>query len=92
MKVLYWGGALAAAKRLYRIYYNTYDDSVHSRVIEALEREFDGRVVDHPSKVVPEFRFVELLVDRPGLEERIRELVSSIAGSNVKVDWIDTSS
>ncbi len=78
-------------KKLYRIYYTTYFDERHKDVIKKL-KECYGEVIDHPSKVLPEFRFIELIVDKKGLENDIKNLVSSIIESkNVKVDWIDTS-
>ncbi len=86
---------MGVAKKLYRVYYNTYSDEAHRRVIEALKRELGAEVVDHPSRVLPEFRFVEVLKPEPGLEERIRDIVKSVLGDSageVKVDWIDTSS
>jgi len=79
-------------RRLYRIYYNTFDESLHEQVKTRLAEKYQAEVVDHKSIVHPDFRFVELYVDRPGLEEEIRDLVRSIVGSlYVKVDWIDTS-
>ena len=78
-------------KKLYRIYYTTYVNEKHIEVLKELRKRY-GNVVDHPSKVLPEFRFVELLVGKEGLGDEIKSLVSSIIGSrNVKVDWIDTS-
>ena len=80
---------MPAGKRLYRIYYNTYSDEVHERVKRALSTL--GNVVDHPSRVHPEFRFVELLVEEPGLEDKIRSLAAQAGVKNVKVDYIDTT-
>ncbi len=80
---------MPAGKKLYRIYYNTYSDEVHERVKQALSTL--GNVVDHPSRVHPEFRFVELLVEEPGLEEKIRSLAAQAGVKNVKVDYIDTT-
>ncbi len=78
-------------RKLYRVYYTTYFDEKHAEVIKRLKETY-GKVVDHPSKVLPEFRYVEVLVDKEGLEDEIKDIVSSIIGSkNVKVDWIDTS-
>lgn len=78
-------------KKLYRVYYNAYKDEDHKRVIEALRERLGAEIIDHPSRVVPEFRFIEVLLEEPGLEEEIRAIVSSLLGSErVKVDWIDT--
>jgi len=66
---------MGAAKKLYRVYYTTFRDDAHKAVIEALKRELGAEVVDHPSRVLPEFRFLEVLKDEPGLEGRIREIV-----------------
>jgi uncharacterized protein YlbG (UPF0298 family) len=77
-------------KRLYRVYYTVYDDDLHAKVLHELRKY--GEVVDHPSRVLREFRFVEVLIDQEGLENEIKELVANIIGTkNVKVDWIDTS-
>ncbi len=80
---------MPAGKKLYRIYYNTFSDDVHERVKQALGSL--GEVVDHPSRVHPEFRFLELLVEEPGLEEKIIDLASQAGARNVKVDYIDTT-
>ncbi len=78
-------------KKLYRVYYTTYDDEIHLKVVKALKEKYGG-VVEHKSKVLPEFRYLEVIVDKEGLEEEIKSLVSEIIGSsNVRVDWIDTS-
>jgi len=78
-----------AGKKLYRIYYNTYSDEVHESVKEALSSL--GEIVDHPSRVHPEFRFIELLVEEPGLEEKIRELAAKAGVERLKIDYIDTT-
>lgn len=79
-------------KRLYRVYYNTYSDEKHEEVKRELESRYGARVVDHPSRLLPEFRFIELVLDKPGLGEEIVNIVKEITGSrHVKVDWIDTS-
>jgi len=78
-------------KKLYRVYYNTYSDEEHRRVIEELTRRFGVEVIDYPTIVVPEFRFIEVKLEEEGKEEEIRSIVSSITNSRVKVDWIDTS-
>ena len=76
-------------KRLYRVYYNTFDDDAHRRVVEELRKRF-GEVVEHESRVHPEFRFVEILNTTPGLEDEIAETVKGVAGvMHVKVDWIE---
>ena len=81
-----------AGKRLYRVYYTVYDDSVNEKVIRALREKFGVEVVYHKSIVLPEFRYLEVLLDKPGLEEEIKRVVSSlIASERVKVDWIDTT-
>ena len=79
-------------RRLYRIYYSVFDDNVHREILKELKQKYDSTVVDHPSRVLPDFRFVELHLDRPGLEEEIREFVRArLSVSSVKVDWIDAS-
>ena len=79
-------------RKLYRIYYNTFNEELHQKVKEELRKKYNAEIVDHKSRVHPDFRFIELYLDVPGLEEEIRDLVRSIIGSMyVKVDWIDTS-
>ena len=79
-------------KQLYRIYYSVFDSSKHELVLKTLSERYNARVVDHPSRVHPDFHFVELYLDRPGLEEEIQDLVRTLLGVlHVKVDWIDTT-
>lgn len=79
-------------RRLYRIYYDSYSDEEHRRVLEELKRRFGVEVVDHRSSVLPEFRFVELMLQEPNREGEISSLISSILGGRkVKVDWIDAT-
>ena len=78
-------------RKLYRVYYNTYSDELHRRVVEELSRRFGVRVIDRSSRVAVGFRFLEVLLEKPGLEEEIRSIVSSVIGDvRVKVDWVDT--
>ena len=80
-------------RRLYRIYYDSFDPRVHRRVLAELRSKYGVEVVDHESRVNPEFHYVELLLEEPGREEEIESLVREVVGSStVKVDWIDTSS
>jgi len=79
-------------RRLYRIYYTTYDDKVNELVISSLEKKYGSKVNVINSKLVPEFRALELYLDKKGLSDEIKELVSSIINSkHVRVDYIDTS-
>jgi len=78
-------------KKLYRVYYTTYDDKLHLEVVARLREKY-GTVVEHPSRVLHEFKFIEVLTDVEGLEDEIKKLVRDIIKSeNVKVDWIDTT-
>ncbi len=78
-------------RRLYRVYYSVFDDEVHKEVIEEIKKTFNTEVVDHPSKVHPDFRFIEVFLEEPGHEEEIAGIVRVKIGSpHVKVDWIDT--
>ena len=78
-------------KRLYRIYYTEFDDGTHLRVLSALKEKYGVDPRDIKSIVAPEFRFVELPIERPGLEAELADLVRSITRSSyIKVDWIDT--
>ncbi|MCE4608083.1 MAG: hypothetical protein F7B61_03890 [Caldisphaeraceae archaeon] len=79
-------------RRLYRIYYTVYDDKVNELVISSLEEKYGSKVSVISSKLVPEFRALELYLDKKGLSNEIKELVSSIINSKyVRVDYIDTS-
>ncbi|MDM7275231.1 MAG: hypothetical protein P3X22_003805 [Thermoprotei archaeon] len=79
-------------RKLYRVYYNTYSDEIHARVLEEVRRRFGVVVIDHPSRVVWGFRFFEVLLEDPGREDEIKDIVSSVSGDvRVKVDWVDTS-
>ena len=78
-------------RKLYRVYYNTYSDELHRRVVEELSRRFGVRVIDYRSRVAVGFRFLEVFLEKPGVEEEIRSIVSSVIGDvRVKVDWVDT--
>ncbi len=79
-------------KRLYRIYFTTYDDATNQRVLEALEAKYGVKPRYYRSSVLPEFRFVELPLDKEGLSDEIKKLVADLVHSQyVKVDWVDTS-
>ncbi len=79
-------------RRLYRIFYSVFDDSLHEEVKRALKERFGAEIVDHKSRVHPDFRFVELFLEEEGHEEEIRDMVAEIIGNmHVKVMWIDTS-
>lgn len=79
-------------KKLYRIYYTTYDDNAHARVLELLKSRYGVTPREEKSVVVPEFRFIELPIEQDGLSEEIKALVSEVVRSQyVKVDRIDTS-
>lgn len=83
---------MSNVRKLYRVYYNTFSDELHRRVVEELSRRFGVRVIDYKSRVAPGFRFLEVFLEESGREEEIKSIVSSITGdSRVKVDWIDTS-
>jgi len=78
-------------RRLYRVYYTVYDDSLHEKILEELKKRY-GRVASKPSRVLPEFRFIEIYIDKEGLSGEIASIVESFKGvSGVKVDWIDTT-
>ncbi|MEB3774902.1 MAG: hypothetical protein GSR86_08255 [Desulfurococcales archaeon] len=77
-------------KKLYRIYYTVYDDDLHVKIINAIKERYNVEIVDHRSRVHPEFRFIEVYTETEGLEEELRDLVKSMAGSMyVRVDWIN---
>jgi len=80
------------SKRLYRVFYSVFDDEVHEKVKALIEERYGVKVVDHPSRVHPDFRYIEVLLEEPGKEDELRDLVSSTAGvMHVKVVWIDTT-
>ncbi len=79
-------------KKLYRIFYNTFDEEVHNKIKTLIAERYGAKIIDHPSRVHPDFRFIEVLLETPGLEEEIRDLVRGLAGTlHVKVEWIDTT-
>ena len=79
-------------RRLYRIYYSVFSDEKHREVISEIKKQFGVEVVDHPSRVHPDFRFIEVYLNEPGHEEELSGLVRLKAGTmHVKVDWIDTT-
>jgi len=79
-------------KRLYRVYYSTFSDERHQEVIRAIKEMFNVEVVDHPSRVHPDFRYIEVFLEEPGHEDEISDLVKLKAETmHVKVDWIDTT-
>ncbi|MCE4600545.1 MAG: hypothetical protein F7C38_03140 [Desulfurococcales archaeon] len=79
-------------KRLYRIYYNTFSDESHERVKEVLRKKYNAELVDHKSRIHSDFRYIELLLEEPGYEDEIRDLIKGLLGTMyVKVDWIDTT-
>ncbi|BAF34726.1 hypothetical protein APE_0374a [Aeropyrum pernix K1] len=84
---------MTAGIKLYRVYYSTYSDDVHRSIVEELKKKFGAEVRDHGSRVVREFRFVEVLLGEPGREAEIEQVVKSRGDSvfGVKVEWVDTT-
>jgi len=84
-----WGITM---RRLYRIYYNIFDDKIHNEILKEIRESFNAEVIDHPSKVHSDFRFIEVFLDEPGHEDELAGIVKVKAETlHVKVDWIDTS-
>ncbi|MEM1927267.1 MAG: hypothetical protein QXS85_00800 [Acidilobaceae archaeon] len=78
-------------KKLYRVYYTTYSDELHDKVKKTLASKLGVEIIDYPSRVNPEFRFLEVLLSEPGRGDEIAEVVNTILGcKQAKVDWIDT--
>lgn len=78
-------------RKLYRVYYTTYFNELHEEIKRALARRLGVEIIDYPSRVNPEFRFVEVLLREPGREGEIKNIIDSILGCECsKVEWVDT--
>ncbi len=81
--------------KAYRVYYTTFDEELHKRIKEKLVKELGLEPIEHKS-FINEFRFLEFRFEKknelkPGLEERIKEIVREVLGedSYVRVDYIN---
>lgn len=77
-------------KKLYRVYLTLYDREEFSRLTEALRKRF-SRVKVYESKLVPEFKFLEIHAEEDGLEGSIKEEVYRSVGRRditIRVDRI----
>ena len=76
----------------YRIYYTTFYDEEHERIVKQLAALLKKEPRIHQSRI-REFRYVEFVgEDLPrGLEEDIKRVVRSILGDDayVRVDYIN---
>jgi hypothetical protein len=79
-------------KKLYRIYYTAFDDKINEIVVNELKEKYKTNINIIKSILVPEFRALELNLNKEGFSNEIKELVSSLTNSKyVRVDFIDTS-
>ena len=77
-------------KKLYRVYLTLFDRKEFERVVEGLKRRF-SKVEARESRLVPEFKFIEVFEERDGFEDVIRETIISSLGRNdvtIRVDRI----
>jgi len=80
--------------KAYRVYYTTFDEETHRKIIEELEQELGLEPIEHKS-FINEFRFLEFRFGKKdeiqlGLEDKIKKIVKKILGedSYVRVDYI----
>lgn len=78
--------------KAYRIYYTTYCDEEHEKIVVQLAMLLKKDPIIHQSRI-REFRYVEFSgEDLPlGLEEDIKRIVKSVLGEDayVRVDYIN---
>lgn len=72
-----------------RIYFTLFDDEKYRRVLEEVRVVAgEGRVVEHPSRVVPEFRYIEVRGVDKGFVEKLEEILRRHL-SKFKVDYLE---
>lgn len=78
--------------RAYRIFYTTYNEDKHAKILEILREKLRKEPIVHVS-MIKEFRYVEFKGDdlQPGLEREISESVKQVLGEEayVRVDYIN---
>lgn len=78
--------------RAYRIYYTTFYDDIHKKIVEALKATIGIEPIEHKS-FIKEFRYIEFKSDelKPGMEGEIAKVIKTILGesANVKIDFIN---
>lgn len=78
-------------KKLYRVFYTTYSDEIHEEIKKAVSSRLGVEIIDYPSRVNPEFRFIEVIAREPDKCGEIKSLIDSLLGCDCsKVEWIDT--
>lgn len=75
--------------KVLRIYFTEFNEAQYRRVIEKLE-SLGFKVVEHKSRVVPEFRYLEVLDFKGDLEAVKNEISQLIEASQyLKVDLVE---
>ncbi|AFZ70456.1 hypothetical protein Calag_0711 [Caldisphaera lagunensis DSM 15908] len=79
-------------KKLYRIYFTEFDEENFRKIINALEEKYSSQINVIKSNVIDEFRALELYFEKEGYSDEIKNLISSLTGTQyVRVDYIDTT-
>lgn len=88
-------GAIAEVNfmvRAYRVYYTTFYDDEHERIIEKLKSVLGVEPVIH-SSMIKEFRYLEFIGNElvEGKDEDIKKTVKEVLGEDayVRVDYIN---
>ncbi len=72
-----------------RIYFTSFDDEKYRQVLDEIRTAAgEERVVEHPSRVVSEFRYVEVKDVDKGFVEKLEEILRKHL-SKFKVDYLE---
>ncbi len=72
-----------------RIYFTLFDDEKYRRILDEVKAVAgEGSVVEHPSKVVSEFRYIEVKGVDKGFVEKLNEVLRKHL-SKFKVDYLE---
>ena len=77
-------------KKLYRVYLTIFDPNEFEKLVKTLRSKF-SRIEVHQSKLVPEFKFIEIYEERSGLEDLIKRTILDALGRNditIRIDRI----
>ncbi len=71
-----------------RIYFTEFNEDKYREAKRRLAETLEGRIVEHVSSIVEEFRFLEVEEAPAGSAEKAREILGSL-GIKAKIDEVN---